>query len=203
LQELWYRIGPVKLAVAVLVVAGLSYAGIHFLGSKTSDNSAAAMTPLAKVEASMGEEKVSTAKDTLDKLTNKLEKQLEGTSVRDAGGSTLSFENSDKGVMPWGCELSGAGKTLKGSVTVPFKLDSSENRLPSGRGRYVLEFAFKNGAQWELESVTKETRIQIKNGAETPIPDEDQPRVRQQDGDFAVVHFKKTLAKLAPAPAND
>jgi hypothetical protein len=203
LQELWHRIGPVKLAVAFLVVAGLAVVGIHFLGSKTSNNSAAAATPLAKVEASMGEDKVSAAKDTLDKLTNKLEKQLEGTSVRSAAGSTLSFENSDKGVMPWGCELSGAGKTLKGLVTVPFKIESSERGIVSSRGRYVLDFAFKDGAQWELQSVTKETRILIKDGAESPIPDEDRPSVRQKDNDFAVVCFKKTLSKLAPAPAND
>lgn len=200
LQELWYRIGPVKLAVAVLVVAGLSYVGIHFLGAKTTV--AAPAVAAGSAEATMGEDKVAVAKDALSKLTSKIEKQLEGTSVRSAAGSVLNFENNDKGVVPWGCELDGSGKTLKGRITVPFKIDSSERTIPSGRGRYVLEVASRGGGQWELQSVTKETHVLIKGGAETAIPDEDRPSTKQQDGDFAVVHFKKTLSKLGPPPSD-
>ena len=199
LQELWYRIGPVKLAIAVLVVAGLAYGGVHFLGGKPV---VPAIPGGSAAEANLGDDKVSAAKDSLDRLTHKLEKQLEGTSVRSAGASVLSFESGDKGIMPWGCEMSGSGKTLKGRITIPFKIESSENSIPSGRGRYVLEVASRNGGQWELQSVTKETHVFIKAGAETAIPPDDRPCMKQQDNDFAVVHFKRTFAKLAPPPAD-
>ena len=202
LQELWYRIGPVKLLIAVGVLAVLGYFVVQSLGRKNIAAPGTPGSPGAVVEAGSGggDDKSSAAgKGTLDKLTHNLEKQLKDTSIRTSGGSTLTFETSDKGLMPWDCELSGAGKSLKGRVTVPFKLESSEPALASGRGRYILEFASKAGGAWELQSVTKETRVTIKGGVETQIPDEDRPTIKQQNTDFAVLHFKKTLAKLTAA----
>ncbi len=201
LQELAYRIGPVKLAIAALVVAGLAYVGVHFLGGRTG----VAATPGANpnsAEATLGEDKFSAAKDALSKLTDKLEKQLVGTEVRSAGGSVLTFENSDKGVAPWASELIGSGKNLKGRVTIPYKMESSENLVSSDRGVFVLELSSKNGGLWELKVVQKQPYVRIKNGAETPIPGEDRNFYPQKDADFAVVHFKKTLSKVAPPPTD-
>ena len=198
LQELWYRIGPVRLAIAVLVVAGLAAAGVHFLGGK----SGVAATPVASAEATLGEDKVAAAKESLDKLTNKLQKQLEGTSVRSAGGSVLNFESSDKGVLPWGCEMIGSGKSLKGRITVPYKIESSERFLSSDRGVYLLEFTSKGAGSWELKMVSKQAHTRVNAGAETPIPEDDRNFFAQKENDFAVVQFKKTLSKIAPPPSD-
>ncbi len=205
LRELWRRVGPVRLALAVLVVAGLGWAAVHFLGGRSGP----AATPGAKgtiaaAEAGSGgpEDKSSSSapKTALDKLAAKMEKQLQDTAIRSPDGGSLNFESSDKGIMPWGCETSGSDKSLKGSITVPYKLDRSEKHLPSSRGRYVLNFLFKKG-QWELQLVQLETRVMINAGVETPV--DDSGFAIQPDKNFAVMLFKRTLTKLAPAPADD
>ena len=208
MQEIWYRVGWMKLAIAVFAVGGLVYAAAHFMGSKSGPAGTAGAVADATADASgsesggaaSGEGKSSPAKDSLDKLTDKLKKQLQGTMIAGPDASVLDFESSEKGIVPWSCELTGSGKNLKGRVTVPFKLDRSQKRLPSFRGRYVLELALKKG-RWELQFVQQETRATVTGGVETLA--EDWSLAMQPDTDNAVKHFKKTLSSVAPSPEDN
>jgi hypothetical protein len=91
---------------------------------------------------------------------------------------------------------------MKGRITVPYKMESSERTVASDRGVYVLEFSSKGGGPWELKAVTKQAQMRMNGTVEAPIPDDDRNFYVQRDTDFAVVQFKRTLSKVAPPPSD-
>ncbi len=137
----------------------------------------------------------------LEKLKNTLEKQLQNTTIKSpTGGTVVTFEASDKGVVPWSSEPTGEGEALRGRISVPYKMESTERFYSSSRGRYILEFV-PSGAAWNLKGVMCEAQISLVKGAENPIPEDDRQARMVRDTDFVVTYLKKVITKAAgPSP---
>jgi hypothetical protein len=139
----------------------------------------------------------------LQEIATKLEKLLTGTSTRDATDNLLTFSTAEKAVVPWSCEIQKTNNPrnpVKGVISVPYQSEIKDGRTASSKGRYVLEF-YPHGSQWDLDQVLKETRVLVRNGKESEVPDEDRTYVKQSDEDLVVGYLRRSLAKQqSPSP---
>jgi hypothetical protein len=135
-------------------------------GGKTNGEAGTPGRPTA------GAAKAGARKSVLDGLLNSLRIQLEGSGVKDQAGNVVSFLPPD-GEEQWATQVQNSNGTIK----VPYKLEAADPvpSMPSSRG--VLLLGLKLQGTWVLQTVKRESHVDILDGAQRPIDEENRTKV--------------------------
>jgi len=183
---------PAILGVAAVVLVGLGI--VVWLatrgGGAPTQGPAPAQPTVAPATASPAFEAVGAA----------VRKALEGTEVKDAGGSVMRFLNEAEGGT-WQSSVRKAdapGKQAHATIEVPYRLTSTNPKVASARGKLVLEFA-KQGNDWRFQSASRRVCIVVTAGKEQELPEEDQQVFQLAEQDHFLRHIRGILQKATPS----
>jgi hypothetical protein len=136
------------------------------------------------------------AQSGIEPLAKALRQTLETTEMKDAAG-VVQFASSGTGAEPWKSQVRPSltpGKGQQGIITLPYQFTSAEPKVPSSRGKLILEFSM-SGQQWVLDRAFREVRFRGGAGHESEIPEEDRSRAPDND---TVARIQEVLQKIQP-----
>ena len=183
---------PAVLGVAAVFLVGLGIVvWLATRGSGAPTQGSVAAQPTAAS---------ATATPAFEAIGAAVRKALEGTEVKDAGGSVMRFLNEAEGGT-WQSSVRKAdapGKQAHATIEVPYRLTSTNPKVASARGKLVLEFA-KQGNDWRFQSASRRVCIVVTAGKEQELPEEDQQVFQLAEQDHFLRHIRGILQKATPS----
>lgn len=125
-----------------------------------------------------------------------MRKALEGTEIRDTSGCVTRFLSGDDSER-WASDVrkpTTPGSPAHASIELPYRLVSPQPRIPSSRGKLILDFVCQNGT-WRFQTVARKASFVTTAGKEREVPEDDQQTVRLQDKDFVTKHIVSVAQK--------
>lgn len=134
------------------------------------------------------------AKLRLDGLLNSLKKELQDGQATNLAGNTICFVPSE-GAEQWAAEV----KNNTATITIPYKLEALNPvpSMPCSRGVLLVEIRAQGS--WAVETVKRESHVDVLDGKDNPIDEENRTKVPVLAKDGLFLCIDAAIKRIQPA----